>query len=72
MHYHICEAKSAKVLQLEVTHLIAKGWRPVGGISVANSPNTGVWYYYQAMVLNHEEAVEAFDKTFATSDPEFV
>ena len=72
MHYHICEAKSAKVLQLEVTHLIAKGWRPIGGISVVNSPNSGLWWYYQAMVLNNEEAVETFESSFASGDPEFI
>jgi Domain of unknown function (DUF1737) len=72
MRYHICEAKSARALQEEVTRLLAKGWRPVGGISAANSSNSGIWWYYQAMVLRQDEAY-ALDEcadVFASSEPE--
>jgi Domain of unknown function (DUF1737) len=73
MHYHICEAQSAKALQEDVAHLIAKGWRPAGGVSVVNSHNSGTWWYYQAMVFQREEAYASgsFADEIASSDPEF-
>ena len=72
MHYHICEAKSAKALQEEVSRLLAKGWRPVGGISAANSSSSGIWWYYQAMVLRQDEAYASDDgaDVFASSERE--
>ena len=72
MQYQICEAKSARILQLEVTHLIGKGWRPIGGISVVNSPNSGNWWYYQAMILGAEKQDEEYPNSCAINDPEFV
>lgn len=72
MHYQICEAKSARVLQLEVTHLIGKGWRPIGGISVVTSPSTGTWWYYQAMILGGDKLDREFANSDEIDDPEFV
>lgn len=57
MHYQICEAKSATALMEKVRHLLEKGWKPTGGVAVANSNSTGGWWYYQALVHTQGEAV---------------
>ena len=61
MQYHICEQKSAQALEEEVTRLLAKGWRPVGGVATVNSVNSGNWWYYQAMILHREGARATYD-----------
>ena len=50
MSYQICEANSGDALQKEVNQLIREGWRPVGGVALAQSESTGAWWYYQAMI----------------------
>ncbi len=49
MDYLVVEAKSAADLQERVRGLIAEGWEPQGGLSVATY-SAGNWWYYQAMV----------------------
>jgi hypothetical protein len=51
MKYLILEGSSAEELQAKVQHYIGEGWEPLGGVSAAASPNTGSWWYYQAMVM---------------------
>ncbi|QDV37732.1 DUF1737 domain-containing protein [Tautonia plasticadhaerens] len=72
MHYHICEAKSAKGLREEVSRLLAKGWRPLGGVATVNSSNSGNWWYFQAMMLLGDDAGTSYDQdeAFALSDLE--
>jgi hypothetical protein len=51
MQYKVIEAKGeAADLQDEVNRHIEEGWAPVGGVAVAYSPQTGNWWYYQALV----------------------
>lgn len=49
MAYHVVEASSARDLEKTVNALIAEGWVPSGGLSVATYA-AGSWWYYQAMV----------------------
>jgi Domain of unknown function (DUF1737) len=51
MKYLVVEADSAEALQAKVQHYIGEGWEPLGGLSVAVSPNSGSWWYYQAMIM---------------------
>ncbi len=51
MEYKIVEMKhDASKLEENVNRLIQEGWTPLGGIAVAYSPQTGHWWFYQAMV----------------------
>jgi len=51
MEYTIIEAQgSAQQLEAAVNRAIQEGWEPIGGVAVAYSPNSGNWWYYQAMV----------------------
>jgi hypothetical protein len=49
MIYHVVETKDVRELERMVNALIAEGWLPSGGISVATY-GAGNWWYYQAMV----------------------
>jgi hypothetical protein len=55
MNYWICEANSAEKLRQLVQDSIAKGWRPIGGLSVVQSNSTADWWYFQAMILDRPE-----------------
>lgn len=56
MSYMVCEGSSVAKLREEVDHYLRKGWKLQGGIAVACSPTTAVWWFYQAIVLNSSEA----------------
>jgi hypothetical protein len=56
MEYFVCEAQSPVALRDEVNRFLAKGWRPLGGVAVICSPNSGTWWYYQALLLGNSEA----------------
>jgi hypothetical protein len=51
MEYKVVEA-SGKVLNLqeEVYRHIGDGWVPLGGVAVAFSSVSNLWWYYQAMI----------------------
>ena len=55
--YKILMAHTAVDLSVGVNHDIKREWRPVGGLSVCNTGDDGV-YYLQAMEY-HEPAEEA-------------
>ena len=51
MKYLILEGNGAEGLQAKVQQCIGEGWEPLGGVSMAASTNTGMWWYYQAMIM---------------------
>jgi hypothetical protein len=60
MEYKVIEAKGeASNLQEDVNRHIEHGWVPVGGVAVAYSPQSGNWWFYQAMF---REPVAAADR----------
>jgi hypothetical protein len=61
MDYWICEADDPKKLREQVNLHMNKGWRPLGGLSVAQSHNTSAWWYYQAMILPDPDSVQVED-----------
>lgn len=62
MNYWICEANSAEKLRQLVQDSIAKGWRPLGGLSVVHSHSTSDWWYFQAMILERPEDAQEEDE----------
>jgi hypothetical protein len=51
VEYKVIEASGeVSKLEAEVNRHIQEGWVPVGGIAVVYSPNSGTWWFYQAMV----------------------
>lgn len=53
MKYEICSANGYRALMLleeSVQEMVAKGWKPVGGVTLAYSERSG-FYAAQAMVL---------------------
>jgi hypothetical protein len=50
MEYRIAEADSRKELQEKVNRLLAEGWDLQGGVCVSFSPQSGKWWFYQALV----------------------
>lgn len=56
MNYTIVESQTAFDLNEQVNDLIHEGWRPIGGVCVANSnANPQLWWFYQAMVKGRAE-----------------
>ena len=49
MLYVVVEAQGASELQQKVQALLAQGWEPQGGVSVATH-SAGAWWYFQAVV----------------------
>lgn len=58
MRYRLIEAKDLEGLEREVNAALADGWRPQGGVCVANSEQTYNWWYYQALVFDDRTADE--------------
>ena len=52
MKYKAIEASKIEDLNQEVNELIAKGWRPVGGVSV--SDNSQYFVVSQALIIEAE------------------
>lgn len=65
MDYWICEANSSEKLRKLVQESIAKGWRPIGGLSVVHSNSTADWWYFQAMILKGPDDDEYHDPELA-------
>jgi hypothetical protein len=69
MVYKLIEAKGdAAKLQDAVNELIQDGWQPLGGIPVVFSPNTGTWWFYQAMVKNPRMALPSDNEELAETN----
>jgi hypothetical protein len=50
MRYRICEADNVPELVKLVNQSLDEGWEPQGGMSVAYSPGSMKWWFYQALV----------------------
>jgi hypothetical protein len=51
MEYRVIETNSLEELNSRVNTLLVGGWEPQGGVCVVYSPNSGSWWFYQALVL---------------------
>jgi len=51
MEYRVIETNSLEDLHSRVNTLLVGGWEPQGGLCVVYSPNSGSWWFYQALVL---------------------
>jgi hypothetical protein len=51
MEYRVIETNSLDELHSRINTLLVGGWEPQGGVCVVYSPNSGNWWYYQALVL---------------------
>ncbi len=54
VEYRLCEAKTTRKLKRTLNQLLGAGWRPIGGVSVAQPHSTNKWWYYQALVRDQE------------------
>jgi hypothetical protein len=50
MVYQVVECDSREQLEERVSALLTEGWQAQGGVCVVYSPNTGKWWYYQAVL----------------------
>jgi hypothetical protein len=59
LRYKIIEARGEALnLQEQVNRHIGGGWVPLGGVAVAYSPQSGSWWFYQAMIKEPAAATE--------------
>jgi hypothetical protein len=58
MEYELIEAESAEELADKLRPLLAKGWRPWGGVAVAVAA-------YRTVVVEGFPATNEFDRTYA-------
>lgn len=62
MRYKVIEADDREKLEGRMMSAIARGWRPIGGLSVVNSHATSNWWYFQAITIDGKEKPGADDE----------